>query len=663
MIEKPPDTLIKPHQAMMTTVAWKIERKSKMETVSTPTTAPMPKIISLISLLSVMLLMTVMMLFAVDDAYADEGNDTSTVGQRIAVTVVWDTSPNTAGIWDDMMALAKQAVTALKPGDRLEVVSAHHGDGRLRVSQEIKAADAQEVSTIVDLLKNIQRGKFFATDVAAALELAFQRLDRLDARHGAMRVVVVVLTDGDIANDQVDQILKLATVFRARGWSFHFIGKDDTARRLLVAASQGELAWSLVSKADPAKWLDEIRKAAEQSSKDGTPKTVPPTDHERNASTSKPSPADDNTNKESGSFKSSSTKPSASVVPPVLPIAGDAHLPSLPPPSNSPCPTSAPTDGATMGGAAGAPPATRPASSPACPTTNSAGMGGRRQEAGAIVADNEQTPTSTAPTQSEDRTFAAPGGMAAAATTTQPAYHSETQPGLLTQSAGGTAVEPSVPAPQTEAEAFPELGLEPREIHNQQHGPQVPSGTKGPHAGQSPATRATAPNGTWWTSFFNNLWDHWLARLIVNIAGIAVAAVMAIAVFRGLTASRQWRVKVAASLRKVPRQAKLPEVLLAATNGQTFRLGAINTLRAIHVGARQDNVIRLSDPAVAPRHLRLFVSRRGLMLKNLATTPVIVNGSKLRPRRKMPLILPAAVKLGEKATLNLRLARHGAPEE
>jgi len=618
------------------------------------------KTISLISPLRVML--AVVLTIAACKAYAGEGAGTNTGGQRVAVTVVWDTSPKTTGIWADMLALAKQAVTALKPGDRLEVVSAHHGDGRLRLSQEIKAADAQEVSTIVDLLQNIQRGKFFATDIASALELAFQRIDRLDARHGAMQVVVVVLTDGDIANDQIDQILKLATVFRARGWSLHFIGKDDTARRLLVAASQGELAWSLVSKADPAKWLDEIRKAAEQS-KDGTPKPVPPTDHERNASTSKPSPVDDNTNKEAESFQNSSTKTSASVVPPILPIAGDAHLPSLPPPSNSSYPTSAPTDGATRGGAADAPPATRPAFSPACPTTCSAGMGGRRQAAGTIVADNEQTPASPATAPSGDQTVAAPGGMAAAATTTQPAYQSDTQPGLVTQSAGDTAVEPGVPPPQTAAEAFPELGAEPREFHNQQHGPPVPGGTKRPHAGQSPAPRATAPNGTWWTSFFNNLRNHWLARLIVNIAGIALAAVAAIAVLRGMTAARQWRVKVAASLQKVPRQVKLPEVLLAATNGQSFMLGALNTFRAIHIGARQDNVIRLADPAVAPRHLRLFASRRGLMLKNLATTPVIVNGSKLRPRRKMPLILPAAVKLGEKATLNLRLARNGAPEE
>jgi hypothetical protein len=56
----------------------------------------------------------------------------------------------------------------------------------------------------------------------------------------------------------------MSAVFRGRGWSLLLTGTADTNRKLLISAGQGEVAWSLVTKANPAPWLDDARKAMER---------------------------------------------------------------------------------------------------------------------------------------------------------------------------------------------------------------------------------------------------------------------------------------------------------------------------------------------------------------------------------------------------------------
>jgi hypothetical protein len=667
----------------------------------------------------VLLVATGLILAALSPAPGIAGDDKVAVSNShsVKVVLVFDTSPTTAGVWDDMADSAKQAVTALRPGDHLEVISAHHGDGRLHLSQEIKTADARELSTIGDLLKNIKRGSFFDADIAAALEQAYQRLDQQAPRQASTRAIVIVLSDGDVGNsDEVQRILRLAANLRARKWEMYFTGTADTSRKLLVAASQGEFHWSLVKQAGPAKWIDQARQAATEARKaassDATAKMP-----ERKPDLVDQAPRQDPNNKERNPLRIPSTRPAETSRQPATlpgnpfvrpgpatsPVPAPASLPACgagelagqgrPAPSVIP-PATAPTVPQVHAGPAGAAVATtpRPTVMPPAPAVIAERAAGD-EKGQAFTAKPPQPVVPDDPAGSRRRP-AASSRPPLPPTASAPSAASARTPTLSDgpTTAGGSAQVGAVPLGRLSRPANTRTGTtengdrplpaervgagirpagelqsrpseETREGTSRQHGPQVPSGTKGPHAGQSPATRATEPSGTWWASFFSRMWDSWLARIIVGVVVIGVMAVTAIAVARGLVAARRWRIKVDASLQRVPRQAKLPEVLLAQVNGQTYRLGAVNGLRPIHVGARQDNVIRLTDPAIAPRHLRLFSSRRGLMVRNLARTPVLVNGSELRPRRKVQLALPAAVKLGEKATLDLRLAQNGVPEE
>ncbi len=175
--------------------------------------------------------------------------------RSLAVSVIWDTSRRNKSDWNELSVLAKDIVSGLQTGDYLEVISAHRREGRIRVSQSIESIDPERVETLNTLLANIEPVDFRDADVASALEMGFERLDQRTADQHDSKVVVIVLTNGRLSDRQVERIRHLATAFKARGWHLYVTGTAKANKQLPIAASHGELGWSLIDRANPATWL------------------------------------------------------------------------------------------------------------------------------------------------------------------------------------------------------------------------------------------------------------------------------------------------------------------------------------------------------------------------------------------------------------------------
>src|SRR3989304_4266703 len=107
------------------------------------------------------------------------------------LVVLWDTSHSAKADWDELSALAKEAVASLKAGDYLEVISADHRPARVRISQYIKSADTRETQTLNTLLANIQPDGIYDADLAAAMELSLKRLDKRNSEQAQCKVVII----------------------------------------------------------------------------------------------------------------------------------------------------------------------------------------------------------------------------------------------------------------------------------------------------------------------------------------------------------------------------------------------------------------------------------------------------------------------------------------
>jgi hypothetical protein len=147
------------------------------------------------------------------------------------------------------------------------------------------------------------------------------------------------------------------------------------------------------------------------------------------------------------------------------------------------------------------------------------------------------------------------------------------------------------------------------------------------------------------------------------VGAIVVAAVMAVVILTRLVAARRWYSNLPARLQGASAKPRPPQVLIAQFNGHTYQLGQAGRVHRLHIGSGRGNGIRIQDSTVAPRHLQLRKTRRGLMLRNLARTPVLVNQQELKPRRRQPLVLPATVRLSDRITVSLRAKAEGQPDQ
>jgi len=126
----------------------------------------------------------------------------------IALTMIIDTRSSCGNDIRDLRTLCRQAVTCLRPGDYLEIVSAHEGRAKIRLAQAIKTGGTSEIRGITTIVNSIRTSFLSGSNLSNALELTMKRLDVTCSKKGFESAAIIVLTDGQISDSDSKQIAR-----------------------------------------------------------------------------------------------------------------------------------------------------------------------------------------------------------------------------------------------------------------------------------------------------------------------------------------------------------------------------------------------------------------------------------------------------------------------
>lgn len=187
-------------------------------------------------------------------AVASDPDDTS---RHLFLAVVIDSSPASVQTWRLLKASACQAIDSLYVNDRVEVLRARAGEPALHSDSLIQSPTTSSRQNLRQCIRDIRQVFFLSrADVAKAVAVAFEHIGK---HSGEYRCAVLVVSTGNLADDQVRQIRRLAEAYRFRNWPLAFLVQQSANRNLFLAASQGDLDVMFIEKANLAQWLEKAR--------------------------------------------------------------------------------------------------------------------------------------------------------------------------------------------------------------------------------------------------------------------------------------------------------------------------------------------------------------------------------------------------------------------
>jgi hypothetical protein len=189
----------------------------------------------------------------------------------IAVTIIWDTSAASGPHWPDYHSICRQCGSSLLPGDRLEILSAHAGSPKLRVSQTIKTSDPQEFNGVYARLEEIRSPLLADAHVEKALAMAVTRLHASQKTASGRPTIVIILTQGALSSREIKALRQTGQRCSELGWKLYVTGTAQSTRELLIAANQGLLQWSLIGEANPGAWIQQVRASTVSNSDKSAP--------------------------------------------------------------------------------------------------------------------------------------------------------------------------------------------------------------------------------------------------------------------------------------------------------------------------------------------------------------------------------------------------------
>jgi hypothetical protein len=87
----------------------------------------------------------------------------------VALTIILDTSWSCERDLANFASLSRKAISScLNPGDDLEIITAHLGKPKIRLSQTMKSGSPQEINSISTILRRIRSGFLSNASVSKA---------------------------------------------------------------------------------------------------------------------------------------------------------------------------------------------------------------------------------------------------------------------------------------------------------------------------------------------------------------------------------------------------------------------------------------------------------------------------------------------------------------
>lgn len=171
--------------------------------------------------------------------------------------VILDGGANSTKQWNVLKALLLQSVHALQEGDQLEILAARPGSPSRKMTTVLGEPGSAERNRVIDVVSGVSKDLLFDANLGKALRVAVENLRRNGDRH---RCCLLVLTDGNITNNQVAEIRKYASTCRLRDWPVCITAaRREASRELLLASNQGEFDLRFIDRPSLGQWLESIR--------------------------------------------------------------------------------------------------------------------------------------------------------------------------------------------------------------------------------------------------------------------------------------------------------------------------------------------------------------------------------------------------------------------
>jgi hypothetical protein len=151
---------------------------------------------------------------------------------NVHMCLVVDCGKTDTFIWDTIRARAIEMVCLLKTGDRITIINAYPSEPRLFESAELLSDSKTPVDSMVKRLGTLDKDWFVRSTLSAAVGLSYEKL----IFEPSARNCCIVLTSGDITDDQIKNLSRLAVMFKAKNWPIVLICEHTAANRQLLVS-------------------------------------------------------------------------------------------------------------------------------------------------------------------------------------------------------------------------------------------------------------------------------------------------------------------------------------------------------------------------------------------------------------------------------------------
>lgn len=172
--------------------------------------------------------------------------------------------------WNRSLILARQAMSLLKAGDELILITAGIDRNVIETTCRIDPDNAGQRTRLNQKLMALEYNWWCRAKIAEALQLAYGELNNRPFG----RKCCIVLSDGRYDNSEVNDIRRKTAVYRLSGIPLLMTVAGSANKDLLFAGSRGEFDVAIIEKSDLAGWFNRVRPHRDISAETITPKAA-----------------------------------------------------------------------------------------------------------------------------------------------------------------------------------------------------------------------------------------------------------------------------------------------------------------------------------------------------------------------------------------------------
>ncbi|MBC8481891.1 MAG: hypothetical protein H8D47_04420, partial [Planctomycetes bacterium] len=188
-------------------------------------------------------------------AAAAADNGAIDADQNLSLAVIIDCSDVGHTIWNRSLILTRQAISLLKAGDELIIITAHEDKNVIETICRIDPGSPAQRTRLNQKLMSLKYKWWCHANIADALQFAFSELD---SRPYTSKYCLVI-SDGCYGDWEVNNIRHKAAVCKLGGVKLLMAVAETANQDIFLAGDRGEFDTAIIEKSDIAGWFEKFR--------------------------------------------------------------------------------------------------------------------------------------------------------------------------------------------------------------------------------------------------------------------------------------------------------------------------------------------------------------------------------------------------------------------